>query len=96
MSQKEYMLTILKALENNRPIAAGLKVLIENQALDEDSLWALMNIFKSAVKSTSAEITKQKLAQSIKILERIKQQESNEEAVSQQEVWSLEQMIQDL
>jgi hypothetical protein len=86
MSQKEYMLIILEALEKDRPIAAGLKVLVANQALDDQSLDALTTIFKSAVNTTSAELTKQKLAKSIQLLEHIKQQEATETQQSAQEV----------
>jgi len=70
------MLKILVALEDSWPLAKWLKLLIEGNKLDDKTLDALLNIFKSAVKNVADGVRKAKLEKSVVMLEKLKEIEA--------------------
>ncbi len=75
MTKKDYILTLLDALLEDWPLAAGLKLLVEGDSLDDTTLDTLAGIFKKAVKKVTKEADKEKFERSIEMLQKIKNAE---------------------
>jgi len=85
MSKKEYILTILNALLDSRPIAKDLKLLLEHDKLNEDTLNILVKIFQKSIKKVYNKIEKVKLNEWLSQIKEIKNQEKkteNEDKIS--------------
>lgn len=61
MTKKEYIIRLLTALQKDRSIAGDLKLLIQDNALQDAEVDALMQIFVNAMKSITDENKLQKM-----------------------------------
>jgi len=95
MDKKAYILKVLNALEKTRSLAPWLKALVEDDALNQKTLDALLHIFKSAVNQVQNWISKEKLQKSIVITEKIKSMETQEKKDNQNEIDKLDQLLKD-
>ena len=79
MSKKEYILKVLDATMEYFPLARGLKILINGDALDDTTIDTLVNILTKTIDEISDGETKRKLEKSKEFLEKLKniEQESN-------------------
>jgi hypothetical protein len=68
--------------------------LIEGNTLDENTLDALLNIFKAAVKNVAAGVRNEKLEQSVTMVEKLKNMESTEKQKDQADLDDLDAMLQ--
>lgn len=96
MNKKEYILKILEVLEEKRPIAKGLKILVQGNALDEESIESLIAIFNSMIEETQDKETKEKFQKSKNILEKLQKIERDQHIKDQKELDNLDAMIKDL
>jgi len=79
MSKKEYILKVLDATMEYFPLARGLKILINGDALDDTTIDTLVNILTKTIDEISDGEAKRKLQKSKEFLEKLKaiEQESN-------------------
>ncbi len=93
MTKREYILALLSELLDVWPMAKDLKVLVEENSLDDKILDALTNIFQEAVQHITDKAQRERLEKSIQILEKIKQREKEE---SEQELNNLDSMLDEI
>jgi len=78
MTKKQYVIKLLTALENDRPLAKGLLTLIQQWEVDDETIGALSKIFIQAVNKVSQKINTKKLEKAWDILRKIQEIESHE------------------
>ena len=61
ISKKEYVLKLLTALEDDRSIAGGLKIMVEKSLLSPEIIDGLQNIFANAIATINDTKQKEKL-----------------------------------
>jgi len=76
--QKKYVLDVLDALLDTWPLAKSLKVLVSTWAFSDETITALVDIFNESIKKVNDNIQKQKLEESLGIIHKIKNMESQE------------------
>ena len=93
MNKREYILKLLTALLPSWPLAEWLLALMEENAVDDESIDALISIFSTAMNSISLETDKAKIQQWMDVLQKIKTMEAADHA---QEAEELEWMLDNL
>ena len=63
---REYLLTMLNALKGKRAAAAGLKVLVKKNLIDENAIMELLHIFLKVIYATQSKAELKKLQKSMK------------------------------
>ena len=58
---REYLLTMLDTLKGKRSAAAGLKVLVEKNLIDEDAIMELLHVFLKVIYATQSKTELKKL-----------------------------------
>ncbi len=94
MDKKQYILTLLKALQKTRPMAEWLYKLVEDNALDDQTLESLLQTFKRAVSSVTDKVEQNKLKKSIDVVEKIQSLEQISQAEDKEELKDLDQILQ--
>ena len=93
MTQKAYILKLLTALENTRSLAPGLKLLVEQDALEEDLVDHLTEIFKQAVEETNNAQEQERLQKWVDFLQTLKLEEAQDNQGTQQDIEKLDLML---
>jgi hypothetical protein len=75
MTKKEYILKLLDALMGYRPLARGLKILVEGNALDDKTIDTLIDIFSQTINEINDSTLKEKLEKSKGYLTQLQQTE---------------------
>lgn len=75
MTKKEYVIKLLTALDGKWPMAAGLLLLIQHNALSDQTIDALQHIFAESIKSVNNQEAQEILKKSQKFLEKFKEKE---------------------
>ncbi|MFA6255595.1 MAG: hypothetical protein WC606_00290 [Candidatus Absconditabacterales bacterium] len=96
MSKKEYILKILDALMDKWPIAKGLKILVDGNALDDKAIDGLIDIFTKIANETKDRETQEKLQKSRNILEKLKKIEREQHLRDQKSLDELDKMIKEI
>lgn len=65
-TDREYLLTMLTALEGKRKAAAGLKILVEKNLINEQQIMQLMHTFLDVIYETHTKVDIKKLKKTIK------------------------------
>jgi len=65
-TNREYLLTMLTALEGKRGAAAGLKVLIEKKLVNEDQIMELLHSFLKIIYETQSKVNLNALKKNLK------------------------------
>jgi hypothetical protein len=65
-TNREYLLTMLTALEGKRAAAAGLKVLIEKKLVNEDQIMELLHSFLKIIYETQSKVDLNALKKNLK------------------------------
>jgi len=65
-TNREYLLTMLTTLEGKRAAAAGLKVLVEKNLINEDQIMQLLHTFLDVIYETQTKSDLSKLQKSLK------------------------------
>lgn len=80
MTKKEYVIKLLTALDGKWSMAAGLKLLVEHNALSDQTIDALQHIFAESIKFVNDQESQNVLEKSQKFLHKLKEIElSNKE-----------------
>lgn len=93
MKKKDYILKLLDSLNSSRPLAEWLIKLIEENAVDDNSIDALISIFSTAMDSITDSSNKAKIQHWMKVLKKIKTMEAAEHT---QESKDLQDMLDEL
>jgi len=96
MNKKEYILTLLDALLDTRPLARGIRVLVSKDLLDDEAMNGLVDIFQDAIKNMTNTVQKQKMEKSVQILEKIKIAEKTAWEKKVEELAGLDKMIEEI
>jgi len=96
MHKKDYIIKVLDAVMDYRPLARGLKILIEGDALDDNTIDSIVNIFANSIKEINDSETKDKLIKSQSALEKIKSIEREQHLHDKKELSELDDMIQNI
>jgi len=96
MTKKDYILKVLDALTGIWPLARGLKILVENNELDDNTTNTLVDVFSATINEILTTEAKEKLQKSKDILEKIKTIEREQHNKDQKEVENLDIMLQAL
>ena len=75
MTKKEYILKLLDALMGYRPLARGLKILVEGNALDDKTIDTLIDIFSQTIKEIDDAKLTEKLEKSKEYLTQLQKME---------------------
>jgi len=94
MTKKEYILKILDALMGSWPLARGLKILVEGDALDEDTIQKIVDIFAKTIDEIEDSKDKEKLIKSKNALEKLKQIEQEQHLRDEKSLGELDKMIE--
>ncbi len=73
MTKKDYILKVLDALMGYRPLARGLKILVQGNVLDDATIDALVDIFAKTIHEINDTEAQEKLQKSKDILQKIKE-----------------------
>lgn len=96
MTKKDYILKILDALMGYRPLAKGLKILVDGNALDNEAIDGLIDIFTKMSHETKDRETKEKLEKSKNILEQLKKIEREQHLRDEKSLEDLDEMIKEI
>ena len=96
MSKKDYILKIMDALMDSWPLARGIKILVEGNALDDATIDGLIDIFSKAIKGINDNETKQKLQRSKDVLEKLKAIEREQHLRDEKSLEELDEMIKEI
>ena len=94
MTKKEYILKILDALMGSWPLARGLKILVEGDALDENTVQKIVDIFAKTIDEIQDSKDKEKLIKSKNALEKLKQIEQEQHLRDEKSLGELDKMIE--
>jgi hypothetical protein len=93
MSKKDYILKLLDLLKNTWPMASGLRILVEGNALDDNSIDGLISIVENAIDSVENELSKEKLEKSKDFLQKLKKAEMASQGKDEQELNNLDMIL---
>lgn len=93
MTKKDYILKVLDALIGTWPLARGLKILVEGNALSEETIDSLVDILSKTIDGLQDSKTKEKLQKSKDIIERIKHIEREQHLRNEKSLGELDEMI---
>ncbi len=96
MTRKEYLLKVLSFLEKDRPVATGLKILIQEDALDTETLDTIQKILDDAIAKTKDQKEKNRLLKIRSHLDTLQQREQEERAMEEQDLLNLESELENL
>lgn len=96
MSKKQYILMILDALENDRPLAKDLKRFVLLDKFDNEALTQLTQILKQTVQTVQTQEAREKMEKSIQILEKIQEAEGDSLIQDQAELKELENSLRNI
>lgn len=96
MTKKEYILKVLDTLIGYRPLARGLKILMDGNALDDKTIDSLVDIFAKTIDESKDSEAKEKLQKSKDILEKIQKIEREQHLRDQKSLNELDTMIKDI
>ena len=93
MTKKEYILKMLDGLKDSRPMAAGLKLLVEKDVLAAGLIDRLTEIFKNAINTVTDKTQKEKLQKGADFLEKLKAVEAEQHEQEEKELQELDKML---
>lgn len=96
MTKKEYILKVLDAVMPYRPLARGLKILVDGNALNENTINSLVDIFDRTIDEIEDNEAKSKLQKSKTVLEKLQQIEQEQHIRDQKSLKELDSMISDI
>lgn len=96
MTKKDYLIRILESLESIWDLAPGLKILVEQWALWDDTLDTLISAVESGIHSARSEVAKLKMKKWLDALDKMKQIEKQSAMQDEKELMELDKLIDDL
>jgi hypothetical protein len=96
MTKKEYILKVLDALIGYWPLARGLRILIDGNALNDKTIDSLVDIFAKTIDGLQDNEAKQKLQKSKNVIEKLKKIEREQHLQDKESLDELDTMIKDI
>ncbi|MEI8008621.1 MAG: hypothetical protein WCI00_04355 [bacterium] len=96
MSKKDYIFKVLDALIGYWPLARGLKILVDGDALDDISIDNLVSMLSKTIEEIEDNETKEKLQKSKNVLEQLKKIEREQHTRDEKSIDKLNQMIKEI
>ncbi len=96
MTKKDYLIKILENLESIWDLAPGLKILVEQWALWDDTLDTLISAVESGIHSARSEVAKLKMKKWLDALDKMKQIEKQSAMQDEKELMELDKLIDGL
>lgn len=96
MTKKEYIIKILDALTGYRPLARGIKILVNGDVLDTKTIDGITDLLSAAIEETKDLSVKNKLQTSSAVLEKLKKIETEQHSNDKTTLEELDQMIQNI
>ena len=96
MTKKEYILKLLDALEPYRPLSRGLKILVDGDALNDETIDKLVDIFSKNIETINDAVAKEKLGESKTFLEKLKQVERDQHTKDEDDLKQLDEMLKNI
>ncbi len=96
MTKKEYIIKILDALTGYRPLARGIKILVNGDVLDTKTIDGITDLLSAAIEETNDLTLKNKLQTSSAVLEKLKKIETEQHSNDKTTLEELDQMIQNI
>ncbi len=96
MTKKDYLIKILENLESIWDLAPGLKILVEQWALWDDTLDTLISAVESGIHSARSEVAKLKMKKWLDALDKMKQIEKQSAMQDEKELIELDKLIDGL
>lgn len=93
MDKRQYVLKVLSVMKDTRPIAEGLSYLVEKNDFDDKILDVLVQVLQYSIQQTTNIIEKEKLEKAQDMFQKIRQAETEQNKIDQQDTQKLEQMI---
>ncbi len=90
-SAKDYVLALLDAFLEDRPLAKGLKILVESGNMDDKMLEGLAKIFESVVHDVAVKHKHEKFEKGLAYLQKVR---SLEESTHEETKTSLDEMLE--
>ncbi len=90
---KDYVLALLNEFVEDRPLAKGLKLLVESWSMDDKMLDGLAQIFQSVVHSVATKEDSAKFQKGYEYLQKIKEIEEQEH---QKDLSELDSLLEDI
>ncbi len=94
MNKKEYILKLLNALEGKRILARGLKILVEWNVLNDETIDSLVTTFSKAINEAQDEETKEKLNKWKEYLAKLKAIERDQHQKDAKEIEELDKILE--
>lgn len=96
MTKKEYVLSILNAVKDTRNMAPWLKILLENDSVDDTVIDTLVKLFRDAAAKTNDQKSKMALEKSATLVENLHDKEEVEHEKDLADLAELESMFKDM
>jgi hypothetical protein len=96
MTKKEYIIKILDALTGYRPLARGIKILVNGDVLDTKTIDGITDLLSAAIEETKDLTLKNKLQTSSAVLEKLRKIETEQHSNDKTTLEELDQMIQNI
>jgi len=96
MNKKEFVLKILDTIKDSRDMAPGLKILVENNALEAETIDMLVWVFRDAASKTENTQAKKALEKSADMIQDLHQKEIVAQEEDLADLAELESMFKDL
>lgn len=93
MNKKEYVLRMLDALQNTRPLARGLKILVDANPINKTLLDILIRTFQETIQTISDEQQKESLKKAADFLQKLKEKETESKKQDDEDLDKLITMI---
>ncbi len=86
----------MQKLESTRPPASGVKLLIEENILDDTMMVKLVKVFENAIQEAEDGVQKEKLEKSVVAIKKLQELEKLSKTQEAQELSQLEGMLNDI
>jgi len=96
MTKKEYIFKVLDKLSEYRPIARWLKVLLNQDRLDDKQISWLLTIFENTIKEVSDKTKKDKLQKSMDAIKKFQSLEKEQEKKDAKDIQELDKMLENI
>lgn len=96
MNKKDYLLSVLSKLENDRLPAWGFKIIIEEWKISEEIMDILIEVIQLSLKESDSIEMKSKLEGSLDILDKVKSMEAESKEHDKEDIQALEEMLEQL
>ncbi len=96
MTKKDYILKVLEALINIWPLARGLKILVEGNALDDVAIDNIVDILSKTIDTIQDDEAKTKLQNSKDFLQKLKTIEEESHLRDESSIQLLDDMIKEI